>query len=185
MNEVQAARPIRTRIAWGAIFAGALFSLAVLLLLGSLIAMIQLSQWLIIGEGALPIVALGIAVVALFCGGFATVRLEIGETLGEALFHGIMVWSLAACFLIFLGMNGFFVFGASAILGQPVDPFQDFMTASAAFWASAGVALSLAASLLGCFFGWRRRVAERVSEETARPSEARDGGGLEGMAHTS
>ena len=102
--------PVRSRISWGAILAGASVSIAVYFLLTLLGGAIGLSvgdrmtaeQ---LGTGA-AIWAIASTVVALFTGGFVVSQISVGENKGEAAVYGVIMWSVVFAALIWLMASG-------------------------------------------------------------------------------
>lgn len=162
---------VKSRVAWGAIFAGALVAVALFFVLGSFSAAINFSLY---DEEhmRIPMWAFAFSIVAMFVGGWTTAKLSAGESPGEALFYGIILWSFTALLLLYLAMNGILIFGTSTVLGQA--GYQDLLipvTKNAAWWGFAGVVLSMTASMLGALAGApgvkmprRRRIILSVSE---------------------
>lgn len=171
--------PVKSRVAWGAIFAGSLVAIALFFVLGSLSAAINISIYEDT-EAQLPAWAFALSVVSMFVGGWTTARLTAGESMGEATFYGIVLWSFTALLLLYLAMNGILIFGSGTVLGQ--TGYEDLLlpvSRRAAWWGFAGVALSLAATIGGTLagtpfasFGGRKK--ERLSRMIAEghPYEA-------------
>lgn len=167
---------VKSRVAWGAIFAGALVAIALFFLLGSFSAALNLSMQADGGNapaGELPASAFALSVVAMFVGGWTTAQLAAGESPGEAVFYGIILWSFTALVLLYLAMNGILIFGTTTVLGQAgaADDILLPVTRRAAWWGFAGVMLSLIASIGGALAGmpgfglkhrWRQVRARRV-----------------------
>jgi len=90
--------PVRSRISWGAVFAGGLIALAMFLVLTVLGAAAGLS----LSETNIRSSTLGWAavvwsifslLVALFVGGFVTTQCAVGENKTEGIIHGVLMWS--------------------------------------------------------------------------------------------
>jgi hypothetical protein len=164
---------VKSRVAWGAIFAGALVAVALFFVLGSFSAAINLSIY-DDHQSQIPAWAFALSVVSMFVGGWTTARLTAGETPAEAMFYGVVLWSFTALLLLYLAMNGILIFGSGTVLGQA--GYQDLlipMTKSAAWWGFAGVTLSLLASIGGAVAGApgvqatrRKRRAMRLEQVT-------------------
>jgi len=90
--------PLRSRVSWGAIFAGAVMALAVYLvftLLGGAIGLSVSSETdsetLSTGAGVWAVVT---TIIALFVGGWVTSQCTVGENKMEAVVHGIITWGI-------------------------------------------------------------------------------------------
>lgn len=101
------------RISWGAVFAGSIVSLAVLVLLTALGAGIGLAAapGAISGGGANAAIGFGIGsavwmllsgIVSFFCGGWVAGRLNGIPRISESVIHGIVSWSLTTVMLAFV-----------------------------------------------------------------------------------
>lgn len=109
--------PVRSRVSWGAIFAGAVIALAVYLILTLLGSAIGLtvsddvrSGSLATGAGIWAIFTTGLA---LFAGGWVTSQCTVGENKTEAVVHGIIMWGVVLFMILWLvgagmraGFNG-------------------------------------------------------------------------------
>lgn len=108
--------PVRSRISWGAIFAGAAVSLACLFLLSILGAAVgwtasdrlQTDQ---LGTGA-TVWAIFATLLSLFLGGWVTTQCTAGENKFEAVVYGVVLWGVTVTLLLWfltsgvrLGMN--------------------------------------------------------------------------------
>ncbi len=146
---------VKSRVAWGAIFAGALVAIALFFVLGSFTAALNLSLYEEQPVG-IPTWAFALSIVCMFVGGWTTARLAAGESRSEVVFYGIILWSFTALVMLYLAMNGILIFGSSTVLGQ--SSYEDLlipMSKSAAWWGFAGVTLSLAGSIAGSMAGVR------------------------------
>lgn len=102
--------PVRSRVNWGAIFAGAALAFAtylVLTLLGSAIGLsirdrVQ-AENLSVGAAIWAVLTM---VVALFVGGFVTSQCAVGETRGEAAVHGVIMWGVLFAAMLWLVAAG-------------------------------------------------------------------------------
>lgn len=101
------------RISWGAVFAGSIVSLAVLVLLTALGAGIGLAAApaAISGGGTNAAIGFGIGsavwmllsgIVSFFCGGWVAGRLNGIPRISESVIHGIVSWSLTTVMLAFV-----------------------------------------------------------------------------------
>jgi hypothetical protein len=104
--------PVRSRVSWPAIFAGAAVALAVYFLLGSLATALGLSILSERGNTGERTVANGAffiavfsALVALFIGGFVATQTAVGENRSEAVIHGIVLWGVTFVALVWLGAS--------------------------------------------------------------------------------
>lgn len=100
--------PVRSRVSWGPIFAGATLALGVYLVLTLVGGAIGLSvsdnvKGGTLGTGA-AVWAVLTTVVALFAGGWVASQLSVGESKGEATMYGLLVWGLV--FAMFLWLVG-------------------------------------------------------------------------------
>jgi hypothetical protein len=113
--------PVRSRVSWGAIFAGATVALALyflLTLVGSAIGLsvaghVRPSN---VGVGA-AIWAILSTVAALFVGGWVTTQLAVGENKTEAVMHGVILWGVLFAMLLWLMASGIKA-GFSAMMGM-------------------------------------------------------------------
>lgn len=112
---------LKSRISWGAIFAGSVVALAVYTILTLFFTALGLSltdagvRGGTIGWGAL-IAAAVCMIAALFCGGCVATQLTAGETRQEAVIHGLLVWAVVTfgtLWLVSVGVRA----GYSAVLG--------------------------------------------------------------------
>jgi len=102
--------PVRSRVSWSAILAGAVIALAVYFLLGALGVALGLSlsdrvEPNNLGTGA-GIYALVTYLVALFLGGWVASQCTVGENRGEAAMYGVLTWGLVSACLLVLAMQG-------------------------------------------------------------------------------
>jgi hypothetical protein len=112
--------PVRSRISWGAIFAGAMVALALYFLLTLLGGAIGLSisgriQADKIGNGA-ALWAIAVTLVSLFVGGCVASQCTVGETKNEAILYGVVVWGVVFGILLFLTASAFRT-GFHALMG--------------------------------------------------------------------
>lgn len=104
--------PIRSRVSWGAIFAGAVMAMAVYLvftLLGGAIGLSVSNQasteTISTGAGVWAVVT---TILALFVGGWVTSQCAVGENKMEAVVHGIITWGIVlfmTMWLVTVGMS--------------------------------------------------------------------------------
>ena len=102
--------PVRSRISWGAILAGAVLALALYFLLTLLGAAIGLSvaddagaTELGLGAG---IWAILVTALCLFAGGYAASHFTVGENKTEAAVYGLLVWAVVFAMLLWLMASG-------------------------------------------------------------------------------
>lgn len=112
--------PVRSRVSWGAIFAGAVVALALYVLLSLLGAAIGLSvsdqlRSDQLGSGA-AIWAILTTFLALFLGGFVCSQCTAGENKAEAVLYGVIVWGVLFTSLLWFMAAGVRL-GFNAMLG--------------------------------------------------------------------
>lgn len=112
--------PVRSRVSWGAIFAGAVVAMATYLVLTLLGGAIGLSvsdnvRGETLGTGA-AIWAIITAIASLFLGGWVTTQCAVGENKMEAIVHGVIMWGAFFAMVLWMvasGVRG----GFNAMLG--------------------------------------------------------------------
>lgn len=123
--ETQDLLPVRSRVSWGAIFAGAVVALATLLVLGALGAALGLSVTGTVEDRNLGMGAAIWAVIsllaALFIGGCVASQCTVGETKSEALTYGVIVWGVVVAMLLWLTASGMRM-GFSAVMNIATSP---------------------------------------------------------------
>jgi hypothetical protein len=102
--------PVRSRINWGAIFAGAVLALAFYVFFGLLGSAVGLSvsdkvNANNLGTGAV-VYAIVITAICLFVGGYTASQLTTGENKLEGSLYGIFVWATVSALLMFLMASG-------------------------------------------------------------------------------
>lgn len=122
---------VRSRISWSSVIAGAVTALAMYVLLSSLgvaigISVIQQVNDRDLGIGA-SIWAIASTLLALFIGGCVTTRLAVGETKGEALIHGIVLWGVVFAMLLWLMVGGVQL-GFNAVMGVANSPITGMVS---------------------------------------------------------
>lgn len=112
--------PVRSRVAWSAIFAGTFVAIAMCVLLGWLGVALGISvsdqaegQTLGIAAGIWMAVTL---LLSLFLGGFVASRCTVGENTTEAVFYGALVWGGVLTFMGLFAATGA-ITGAAALAG--------------------------------------------------------------------
>ena len=117
--------PVRSRINWGAIAAGAALAIALSLLLSLLGSAIGLSINDNVSDRSLSIGAVVWAILvtagSLFLGGFVASQLTTGENKVEGALYGLLVWALTFALLVTLLAN-LARTGFSAMLGIANNP---------------------------------------------------------------
>ena len=102
--------PVRSRISWAAVVAGALLALAVALLLGLLGSAIGLSINDNVSGRSLAIGAVVWAILvtagSLFLGGFIASQLTTGENKIEGVLYGVLVWAVTFGLLVYMAAQG-------------------------------------------------------------------------------
>jgi len=106
--------PVKSRVSWGAIAAGAMVAVAVYFLLTLLGIAVGLEvsasrNDVSLGTGA-ALWSILTLLLAMFLGGWATSRLAVGETKLEAVLYGVILWGV-----LFIGM--FWLFGVGVRIG--------------------------------------------------------------------
>jgi hypothetical protein len=112
--------PVRSRVSWGAIFAGAVVAMAAYLVLTLLGAAVGLSvshnvRGETLGAGA-AIWAIITTIASLFLGGWVTTQCAVGENKMEAVVHGVIMWGAFFAMILWMvavGVRG----GFNAMLG--------------------------------------------------------------------
>lgn len=107
---VEDVMPVRSRVSWGAIFAGAMVALALYFLLTLLGAAVGFSVGGHVRPQSLGTAAAVWAVLAtvlcLFVGGYVTSQCSAGENRFEAVLYGIILWGVLFGMLLWLMASG-------------------------------------------------------------------------------
>jgi hypothetical protein len=102
--------PVRSRVSWGAIVAGAVVALAVYLVLTLLGSAIGLTVSDTVRTDSLKpggaIWAILATAIALFVGGWVTTQCTVGENKTEAVVHGVIMWGVVLAMLLWLMATG-------------------------------------------------------------------------------
>jgi hypothetical protein len=102
--------PVRSRVSWGAILAGAMVALAVFYLLSLLGVAVGISMTGTNWEDRLGVGAVVWAtlttLIALFLGGWVASQLAVGENKLEAAIYGVILWGTVFTALLALVVNG-------------------------------------------------------------------------------
>jgi len=101
--------PVRSRVSWGAIFAGAAMAFTVYFILSLLGTAIGLSvrdrvEGENLGIGAVTWAGVSL-ILALFVGGYVASQCAVGENKAEATIHGIMVWGVLFIAIVWLATS--------------------------------------------------------------------------------
>jgi ABC-type transport system involved in multi-copper enzyme maturation permease subunit len=113
---------VRSRISWGAVFAGFFIALVSVVLLTSLGSAIGFTAARSNGVGTdqittgAAIYGVIVTLFSLFVGGWATSQCVARETKLEAAFSGIVLWGVTFIALIFLALNGISL-GLGTVMG--------------------------------------------------------------------
>jgi len=117
--------PVRSRVSWGAILAGAFIALAVFILLNTLglalgVTVADRADADTLGMGA-GIWSAATLLIALFAGGCVASRCSVGETKTEAMFYGVLVWGVFLFFatMAAAGVAGAGIAGAVGLANSP------------------------------------------------------------------
>lgn len=113
--------PVKSRVSWGAIFAGAVLALALAFLFSLLGGAVGLSIRHRVNDNAFntaaAIWAVLSTVVSLFVGGWAATKLAVGENKTEAGIYGLLLWGTTFAMLLgLMGMGVNSAFGSLATL---------------------------------------------------------------------
>jgi len=117
--------PVRSRVSWSAIFAGATVALAIYILLGAFGTALGFSVAHKVTDNELKasaaIWAIVSVLVALFLGGYIATQCTAGENKTEAIVHGLVVWGVLFMGLLWLGSAGM-SFGFNGLIGAMNSP---------------------------------------------------------------
>ena len=170
---------VRTRISWGAILAGVAVAMAIYALLMSLGVAVGMSvsddvnsSTLGTSAGVWGFISL---LIALFSGGWVTTQVTVGESRTEAILYGVVLWATTSVLLLWLTANGVRAgmntamavqnmtggdqVAASVDTAQTPEERQAAMDRvreagqEGAWWAFAGILLSMVAAVAGAMVG--------------------------------
>ena len=170
---------VRTRISWGAIAAGAAVAMAIYTLLMSLGLAVGLSvtdsdysRSFGAGAGVWGFISL---LISLFAGGWVTTKVTVGESRTEAILYGVVLWATTSVLLLWLAANGVRAGMDTAIAMQNASDNNHISTTveaertpeerqaemqrvreagrEGAWWAFAGILMSMVASICGALVG--------------------------------
>ncbi len=109
-TEAYSTDSVRSRISWGAILAGAAVAMAIYALLMSLGVAVGMSvdydannRNFGTSAGVWSFISL---LVSLFVGGWVTTQVTVGESRGEAVLYGVVLWATTSVLLLWLTANG-------------------------------------------------------------------------------
>jgi hypothetical protein len=161
--------PVRSRVSWGAIFAGAVLALAVYLVLTLLGGALGLSvrdtvrpENLQTGAAVWAVLA---TAVALFVGGWVTTQLTVGENRTEAVVHGVIMWGVVLAMLLWLMATGVRS-GFNAMVGMANVGQAAARGTTAEDWEAAARRAGVPSDTIA---EWRRKAADA-------PAKAREAG---------
>jgi len=186
---------VRSRISWGAIVAGAAVAIAIYALLMALGVAVGMSvsddvnmRTLGTGAGVWGFIAL---LVALFAGGWVTTQVTAGETRTEAVLYGVVLWATTSVLLLWLTANGVQAGMAAAMAAQGATGANQAQTAAdreltseerqlaserareagkeGAWWAFAGILLSMIAAIGGALVGPVELTVRRDTRHVREP----------------
>lgn len=169
---------VRTRISWGAILAGVAVAMAIYALLISLGVAVGMSvsgdvnsRHLGTGAGLWGFITL---LISLFAGGWVTTQVTVGESRGEAILYGVVLWATTSVLLLWLTANGVRAGMETATAMQGMTSGQAAATTDTgetaderrvaidrvreagkegSWWAFAGILLSMVAAIGGAMVG--------------------------------
>jgi len=163
--------PVRSRVSWGAIFAGAMVALALYVLLTLLGGAIGFSVGSrvrpeTLGTGA-AIWAIWTTVVSLFIGGYVTSQCSVGENRFEAILYGVILWGVLFAILFWLMASGVRA-GFTAMVGMAHTTQVVAGDASARGWEEAAHRAGVPQATID---EWRSKVpdADRVARAAEDP----------------
>jgi hypothetical protein len=117
--------PVRSRVSWGAIFAGATVALAVCFLLATFGTALGFTVAPRASDRELGVAAAIWSVlsvlISLFLGGFVAAQCAAGENRSEAVVYGLVLWGVLFTALLWLGSTGV-SFGFNALVGVVNSP---------------------------------------------------------------
>jgi hypothetical protein len=156
--------PVRSRVSWGAIFAGAVLALAVYLVLTLLGGAIGLTvsdnvrtDTLQTGAAIWAILA---TAVALFVGGWVTTQCTVGENKTEAVVHGIIMWGVVLAMLLWLMATGVRA-GFNAMVGMANVGQAAARNTTAEDWETAARRAGVPQTTIN---EWRQKAADAPAE---------------------
>jgi hypothetical protein len=172
--------PVRSRVSWGAIFAGAMVALALYFLLTLLGGAVGLSvggrvRPETLGTGA-AVWAVLATVVSLFVGGYVTSQCSVGENRFEAVLYGVILWGVLFAMLMWLMASGVRA-GFTAMVGMSQATLAVTGDASSRGWEEAARQAGVSQDQID---DWRKKApdgagqARQVAEDAATRQAAAD-----------
>jgi len=174
-NVLHTSGSVRSRISWAAILAGAAVAMAIYALLMSLGVAVGMSvddngnsRNFGTSAGVWSFISL---LVSLFVGGWVTTQVTVGESRTEAVLYGVVLWATTSVLLLWLTANGIQAGDDLARAANDTNVVasssdntssesrqvnrQQMMEAGreGAWWAFAGILLSMVASVAGALVG--------------------------------
>jgi hypothetical protein len=117
--------PVRSRVSWSAVFAGAAVAMALYFLLAAFGTALGLSLAHRVTDQELGVSAILWAIasvlIALFVGGYTATQCAVGENRGEAVIHGLILWAVLFAALLWLAATGI-SFGFNVLIGVVSNP---------------------------------------------------------------
>jgi hypothetical protein len=135
--EAREVMSVGSRVSWAAILAGAVLAVTLYIVFSVLGICIGLSVSSHVGGGQLGVGAALYAVVtfliALFVGGYVTSQSTVGETRGEAISYGLLLWGVFLLALVWFSSAGLSL-GIGGVMRQAMkDPSQEPAAAAPAW----------------------------------------------------
>jgi len=174
-NVLYTTESVRSRISWAAILAGAAVAMAIYALLMSLGVAVGMSVADNIdgrnfgtSAGVWSFISL---LVSLFVGGWVTTQVTVGESRTEAVLYGVVLWATTSVLLLWLTANGIQAGADLSMAANDTDVVVGSMDNNSseprqedreqmreagregAWWAFAGILLSMVASVAGALVG--------------------------------
>lgn len=156
--------PVRSRVSWGAIFAGAVLALAVYLILTLLGGAIGLTvsdnvrtDNLKTGAAIWAVLA---TAIALFVGGWVTTQCTVGENKTEAVVHGVIMWGVVLAMMLWLVSTGIRA-GFNAMVGMANVGSTAARSTTTEDWEAAARRAGVPQSTIN---DWRQKAADAPAE---------------------
>jgi hypothetical protein len=156
--------PVRSRVSWGAIIAGAVLALAVYLVLTLLGGAIGLTISDNVRTDSLKtggaIWAILATAIALFVGGWVTTQCTVGENKAEAVVHGVIMWGVVLAMLLWLTATGVRA-GFNAMVGMANVGSNAARNTSTEDWEAAARRSGVPQATIN---DWRQKAADAPAE---------------------
>ncbi|MEX2121758.1 MAG: hypothetical protein WD847_19395 [Pirellulales bacterium] len=156
--------PVRSRLSWGAIIAGAVLALAVYLVLTLLGGAIGLTISDNVRTDSLKtggaIWAILATAIALFVGGWVTTQCTVGENKAEAVVHGVIMWGVVLAMLLWLTATGVRA-GFNAMVGMAYVGSNAARNTSTEDWEAAARRSGVPQATIN---DWRQKAADAPAE---------------------